>query len=309
MAGARTAPPLLFVPSMGEVVPMQMKFLGSVAVAAVLALAFVTRAEAITISVTPALAPNYFGSPSWGGWEANAVTGELSGGVPTGTPGTPTYFQPQSMVTLKETIVTGFPSWLGQADPGTVFGSGFANELGNRMTFALQIDGQGTQFSISQLGLNAVSSDPGHLLNFGFAAGGYDYGSGYVGVDKGPDGKLWTADDIYITSGLNTQLVDGLVGRGSGNSLDAYCTSCTIAEQQAAIGAAVTQITSPFTFTATYTLDLGSDDAVSGSGTFDVFASPLPAALPLFGSVIGGCGLVAWGRRHKKKRASTRCAA
>lgn len=100
---------------------MQMKFLGSVAVAAVLALAFVTRAEAISISVTPALAPNAFGSPSWGGWEANAVTGELSGGVPTGTPGTSTYFQPQSMVTLKETIVTGFPSWLGQADPGTVF--------------------------------------------------------------------------------------------------------------------------------------------------------------------------------------------
>ncbi len=288
---------------------MKANVLGSFAAAAALALALVTPANAITISVTPTLAPNVFGSPSWAGWQANAVSGELSGGIATGTAGTPTYFQPQSIVTLKETIVTGFPSWLGQADPGTVFGSGFANEYGNRMHFALRIDGQGTAFSISQMVFNAVSSDPGQLLNFGFPGGSYDYSSGYVGVLAGADGQLWTADDVYITSGPNTQLVDGLVGRGSGNSLDAYCTSCTIAQQQAAIDAATAQITSPFTFTGTYSLDLGPNDLVSGSGTFDVSASPLPAALPLFGSVIGAGGLVSWGRRRRKKHAAPKLAA
>ena len=276
--------------------------LGSFAAAAAFALAAGTSANAVTISVTPTLAPNVFGSPSWGAWQTNAVAGELNGGAATGTPGTPTYFQPQSNVTLQETIVTGFPSWLGQADPGTVFGPAFAGELGNRMHFALQIDGHGTQFSISQMSFTMVSSDPGHLLNYSYS-GGYGYGLGYVGVLAGADGILWTSDDQYITSGPATQLVDGLVGRGSGNSLDAYCTSCTIAQQQAAIDAAVAQITSPLTFTGTYSLDLASGNVVSGSGTFNVSTTPLPAALPLFGSVIGSSVLTAWVRRRKKKKA------
>lgn len=276
--------------------------LWSFAAAVALALAVGTSANAVTISVTPTLAPNVYGSPSWRTWQSNAIDGELGGGVAFGTSGTPTYFQPQSNVTLQETIVTGFPSWLGQADPGTVFGPAFANELGNRMHFALRIDGQGTQFSISQMSFTMASSDPGHLLNDSYS-GGYGYSSGYVGVLKGADHVLWTTDDQYITSGSSTQLVDGLVGRGSGNSLDAYCTSCTTAQQQAAIDAATAQITSPFTFTGTYSLDLGASSVVSGSGTFDVSATPLPAALPLFGSVFGGGGLLVWGRRRRKKKA------
>lgn len=249
----------------------------------------------LLVTVTPWLAPNAFGSPNFGTAEANAVQAMYQGVSSYGTAGTPGYFQAQATVTSAEAIVTGFPSWLGRVDPGTVFGPAFANELGNRMTFAVRIDGNGSQISIDQLAFSATSTDPFNALAFGFAAGSYQYGSGYMGVLKGVDGILGTADDTFVTSGLSSQLVDEIVGRGSGNSFAALCPGCSLADQQAAIDAVAAYPGQDFTFTGTYTLD-----GASGSGTFAIAAVPEPNSLALAG--IAFVGLVFGSTRRKSKR-------
>ncbi len=126
----------------------------------------------ITIDVRPALAPNGFGSPSYAAWLANAYEALSTGAASAGTPGTPSYYEQRDQFDGRENMVTSFNSWLGQADPAPAFGAAFASELGNRILFGLFINGNGSQFSISQLSFTAVSTDPGNVLGFGFGAGG-----------------------------------------------------------------------------------------------------------------------------------------
>ena len=249
-----------------------------------------------TINVYSSLAPNAFGSPSFPAWQSNAVSSMMAGGVPTGTPGSPTYFETVGNVLPSWLSVTSFPSWMGTADPGTMFGPAFAAELGNRGTFPLFIDGNGGQFSISQLGFTAVSSDVGNVLGFSFGAGSYNYSLGYVGIQFGGNGVLGGGDDVFVTGGVNTQLVDALAGRGSGNALwpcgpgDLSLCS-TVAEQQAAINN-MTSILGGETFTGTYTLG-----GVSGSANFNIAAVPEPGTSALLG--LGLLTLMAkkWQRR------------
>jgi hypothetical protein len=251
-------------------------------------------AQATTITVTPTLAPNAFGSPSYSGWVANAVQAMYQGASSYGDPNAPTYFHAQSVVSASEGIVTGFPSWKGSADPGAKFGAAYANELGNRMSFSLRVTGDDQQISISQLSLTMMSSDPANGLGFTFAAGGYNYSADYQGVLMGMDGMLGTGDDVFITSGANTQLVDAIVGRGSGNSFAAYCTGCTVAQQQQAIDDAASYWTQfgGGTFTGTYTLG-----SATGSGTFTITAVPEPATWAL---MIGGFGLIGAVARRRR---------
>jgi hypothetical protein len=248
-------------------------------------------AQALTITVTPTLAPNVFGSSSFAPWAANAFTALYNGQTSAGAPGTPSYFQAQTNVQAKDLVVTNFSAWMGQAEPG----GAFAGESGNRGHFALSILGDGQQFSISQLSFSATSTDPGDLLGLGFAfpTGDYDYTANYVGVLAGDDGVVGTGDDTFITSGLNTQLVDALFSRGSGNSLEGLCTApCTPAQEQAAIdAAAVTLGTQSFQYTGTYQLH-GEGDAIlaEGSGTFNVgIPEPSTWALSIVGlGFVGG---------------------
>lgn len=253
-------------------------------------------ASAATITVVPSVAPNAFGSPSYAAYVANAVGALHDGDATRGDPNLPSYYAAQSVVNANEVIVTGFPSWKGQADPGAVFGPAFANELGNRMLFGLVIDGDGSQFSISGLSFSAFSTDPFNGLGFAFGAGGYNYSNDYVGVLKGDDGLLFTNDDTFVTGGPNNTLVDGLVGRGSGNSFAAYCPGCSVAQQQAEIDSTAAYLTETTYFTGTYSLG----DA-RGSGTFTITV-PEPSTWAL---LIGGFGFVGAAIRRRRTAGAT----
>jgi hypothetical protein len=253
----------------------------------------------ITVTVTPTLAPNAYGSPSWDTWEQNSITALETGVFSYGDPTQPSYYQAQSLVSAEETIVTGYPSWLGLADPGTVFGSAFAGEYGNRLTFGLTILGNGQQFSISQLGFNGVSNDAGNMLGFSF--GGYDYSPNYVGVVFGTGG----APNTYITSsGDPTQLVDAVYSRGSGNSLEADCTVCNTADDQSQLDqtAASMQEANLTELTGTYYLTpdgVQADAIATGSGTFEIAEAPEPSTWLLM-MMLSGAAAIAIARRSGK---------
>jgi hypothetical protein len=269
------------------------------AFASLLALALAPCAQAATIVVTPSLAPNAFGSAYFSAWTANAIGALHDGVASAGDPSLPSYYQAQSSITPAQSLVTGFPSWMGVADPGTAFGRAFANEGGNRTHFGVVIDGDGQQFSISQLSFEGFSDDPANILGSGFHydAGDFDYNLSYQGVLKGSDGLLWTSDDVFVTSGPNTTLVDGLVARGPGNSIPVYCAGCTVAEQQAAIDL-VANGPFPTKFTGTYGLHLEGEDFIeTGAGTFTFGAVPEPATWLM---MIAGFGLIGVTLRRRR---------
>jgi hypothetical protein len=154
------------------------------------------------------------------------------------------------------------------------------------MTFAVSITStDGTKFSIDQLSFVGTSSAPG--LDWGHIAGYYNYGPGWVGVLNGQD----------ITSGPSDQLVDAIYGVGNGNAYDAYCSPCTLAQEQAAIDAVIPDF--DYTLTGTYTID-GS----SGSGTFNVSAvDPVPEPSTWTMMIVGFCGLGFMAYRRKNNMA------
>jgi hypothetical protein len=261
---------------------------------AALLLGMISSANAVTIDVTPWVAPNVYGSSSWTAAEANAMAALFSGQTTHGPAG-PEQFNAQSNVTSAEVVVTGFNSWRGVANPGVPY----QNEYGNRMHFGLRINGDGSQFSISQLSFATTSSDPFNALAWNWALGSYNYGTGYWGLLKGNDNQLFTSDDVIIDTGSNTQLVDGLVGRGSGISFDAYCPGCTPAQMQAALDAVAAYPGSTFTHTGTYTLG-----DFNGSGTFTISAVPEPSTWAMMILGFAGIGFLAHRRARKVKLAS-----
>jgi hypothetical protein len=264
--------------------------------AAALCLAAVASAPAragLTITVTPSVAPNAFGSPSYGAYVSNAVSALENGLSSYGDPTSPSYYQALAngaQITPDQVLVSGFPSWLGTADPGTAFGPAFANELGNRLHFGLTILGNGQQFSISELSFTATSSDPSNSLGFSFGTGSYNYSNDYVGVIFGTGG----APNTYITSGPNTQLVDAIYGRGSGNAFPVYSTDPGATDQDKLNNALAT--IPDMTFTGTYTID-----GATGSASVDVVATPEPSTLISAGTaVLFG---LAYARRRRRAAA------
>jgi hypothetical protein len=217
------------------------------------------HAQGITITVIPALAPNVYGSPNWNAWVSNATTAIANGYASYGDPSSPSYYQrAPGVISVTNDIVTGFPSWNSLADPGNVFGVNFSQELGNRLQFGIDIKGGTNLISISQLSFSAHSGDPSNTLDFAFAQGSYNYSSSYVGIIYGPGGT-----NTYITSGPATQLVNEIVGRGSGNAWAVYDTSGNIASEQSNIVLCASQLSDqPFNFTGTYTIA-----GVSGSNS------------------------------------------
>ena len=242
-------------------------------ISAFFALAIAAQAQdGISITVIPAFAPNVYGSPSWSAWVSNATTAIQNGYTSYGDPNSPSFYQrAPAVISVTNDIVTGFPSWDALADPGNVFGAAYSQELGNRLQFGIDIKGGTNLISISQLSFTAHSTDSGNTLDFTFAQGSYNYSSSYVGIIYGDGGP-----DIYVTSGPATQLVNEIVGRGSGNAWAVYDTSGDIASEQSNIVYNVAQIsTQPFSFTGTYSLA-----GVTGAGSVIMNPDPLASMVP-----------------------------
>src|ERR1039458_10495284 len=116
----------------------------------------------------------------------------------------PNYTQTTNF-TADQTIVTGFPSWMGQADPGSVFGAAYANELGNRMHFGFDMVATGGEtFSANNVSFSSTSS-PGGGLDRSFGAGTLaTYSLSRIGIaadhtvyDNGEAGSLPVVQLIY----------------------------------------------------------------------------------------------------------------
>jgi hypothetical protein len=254
-------------------------------------------AQSPTITVIPSLAPNVFGSPSYSQWDQNALWALQNGLASYGNPSLPTYYcQAPSFVPISDDIVTGFNSWMGVADPGNVFGSAYANELGNRIQFGVVVNGNGSLISINNLSFSASSTDPGDALGFSFGVGSYNYSSDYIGIIWGAGGQSDVADYTYITSGSSTQLVNEIVGRGSGNALDAYETDPGV-NDQARINNAENLGTNVIAFTGDYVY--GSS---SVSATTELTPAPEPSSVVLGG--LGGVALLGMYNRHRLKKMS-----
>lgn len=247
----------------------------AIAGAAVVGMPAVASADSVHIFVTPGSSPNGFGSPSYGAWVGNAIHAIENGLGSYGDPSSPTYYsKAPTRMNLSDNIVTGFNSWEGQASPS----GAFANELGNRLLFGLHIVGDGQQqFSLSQLSFVMDSTDAANSLDYTFGQGSYTYSDQYVGINWGADRVKGGADDVRVTSGSNSQLVDEIVGRGSGNAWAAYDSSPGATRQEKIDNAIAGIQQTPFSFMGTYTLDLGNR-AVTGTGGVEFAVVPLPAA-------------------------------
>jgi hypothetical protein len=263
----------------------------------------VAQDRGISISVFPSLAPNVYGSLSYPAWENNAIAGLMTGSSTSGDPTLPSFYQQiANGANIPIWIASEFPSWLLQANPGTVFGPAYAGELGNRLYFNLHVVGNGQLFSISQLSFQATSTDAGNFLGFNVNAGNYNYNSGYVGLNYGPDGIKGTGDDILITSGPNTQLINELFARGSGNAPGVMNSDPGVTNQDK-IDNALANIPSNFIFNGTYTLSTDGGD-VNGSA-FVVVGVPEPTTIALSG--LGGSALAfvcvsQWKKRRRRKQ-------
>jgi len=243
----------------------------------------------ITMTECFSSAPNVFGSPSWASYVTNAITGIENGCVATGDPNSPSYYQSGSSFLPGDLIVTDYNSWQGQ----TGLPAPFDGEYGNRLHAGLLVNGNGTQFSLSELQFSMTSSDPADALQF---SGDFDatdsYSSTRVGIIHGPDG------DTYVTSGPATQLVDELVYVGVGNAFCSGTGGCgggpfeSISDLTAYMAS-----NAPFSVTNTYSL-VDSSDVVLASvtATADV-AVPEPSTLLSLAAGVGLLGLCGVRRR------------
>jgi hypothetical protein len=251
----------------------------------------------IVVQVYPSLAPNALGSANWSGYQTKAIYAIENGLSVNGDSATdPTAYQrAPSTLDAGQVAVTSFPSWLGVADPP----SPFQNEYGNRLHFGLHVLGNGTKFSISEMSFTASSSDTTNSLGFSWGLGTYNYGAGHVGINYGADGIKGTSDDVRITSGANTQLVDELVSRGSGNAWwpggDAADPANPPGGRQASINdlRSWAESEKPISVMGSYTVQ-----GVTGSASVNVVPEPGTSMLLIAG---GLTGLAVWARRRLGK--------
>jgi hypothetical protein len=172
------------------------------------------------VDVFGSIAPNATGSASWPAYQTNAMNAIEGGASTAGTVGFPTYYSqlPNNVNLLSGAwVVTDFNSWMGEAPP-TSYGANYANEVGTRIHYGAHIDGNGTKFSLNQIGFKILYNDANFtdLSLFSVSAGTYVFDAGHVGLNYGDDNIKGTGDDIWITGGASSQLMDEYFTRGSG---------------------------------------------------------------------------------------------
>lgn len=156
-----------------------------------------------------------------------------------GTPNTPSYFQispvgytPSNYIPLEQVVVsdaTGsignpnpgprfFNSWLGQADPGTVFGSAFANETGSRVHLPMLLVTTGGPITVNSIQRDSWSVEQNGGATPFSSSTLTTWSYGRVGVTSyGSDGVLGGGDDTYVTSGsMNASPVLAVIWTGTG---------------------------------------------------------------------------------------------
>lgn len=249
---------------------------------------FASRAFAsATLTVSPTIAPNFFGSPSFAGWGANAINALYTGQVSGGTIGTPTFYSALpngSSINSAFNVVTNFPSWYGNANPAP----GFTSEFGNRVHWSISVVATGgDKISLAGLDFTLNSTDGALLFASNFTAAD-NYSAFRVGVLYGTDGALGGGDDTFITSGSASQLVDALFYVGAGNAYEAL-TSDPGATNQDRIDIVASGIAG--SFTADYNIPIRDSigtvlGTASGSASLNVVTVPEPGtmlagALPL----------------------------
>jgi|ERR1017187_3498120 hypothetical protein len=247
----------------------------------------------VTLQVFPSSAPNIYGSPSWAGYEANALNSLENNLGNIGSRATdPTAYQIAGpFVQPGDLMVTTFNSWQGVAGP---LAAPFANELGNRLHFGL-VASSATPFDLADVSFSISSSDPANSMGYVDDLSGCNFnGTSRIGVNWGPDGIKGTSDDIIYTAGNvgnDHTLVNEIFYIGAGNALwpggDDPNPGNPAGGAQAAIDASTSYImgNAPFTVTGSYTI-LGN----TGSATVTVV--PEPATVSLLALALGGLMLI-----------------
>lgn len=264
-----------------------------------LALALLTAPAsfaAITVEVVPSSAPNFFGSPNWSAYLANANNSlENSTGTSIGNrnvdPTAYEAFADGQTIDPGDIMVSSFSSWRGTAGVAAPFD----NENGNRVHFGVHITGDGSltdQFRGADVSGEITSSDA-NALGFASAVTTGTYTGTRIGVDWGADRAKGGGDDTYYTSGPDTQLIDEFIYVGLGNAYDASFE--TGPSDQEKIDQVIASIQSdyPILVTGGYSVTDPTGATVIASGDASVVI-PEPASVALL--ALGGLALV--GRRR-----------
>jgi hypothetical protein len=250
-----------------------------------------------SLHVAPSLAPNAYGSPSFAPYSVNAVNALQAGSITNGDPTKPTYYSTVSNITTRDIVVTGFPSWHGQANPGSVYGADFANELGNRLHFGVQIISSDIAFSLNDVQFSMNSTDAGNAFQYSGDLSGLTYEARRVGINYGKDGKKGGGDDVVYMNGEDgSSLINELDYVGIGNAFEP--DPSYMGSDQDKINQTVAYLDSLGSFDITTTYSLFE---IEGSATVHVApaAVPEPGALAMLGG-LGTSGLGFVLRRRKK---------
>jgi hypothetical protein len=252
----------------------------------------------VTITTEATMAPNGYGSPSYDTWAANGIYAMENGLTSYGAAGPAQFNVTTSPLPVSANFVTGFPSWMGQADPAAPYN----NELGTRASFVAVINGNGSLINMNNFGITMTSSDAGNALgvswpNNSISPGDWTYDAGDIGLIFNNHINI-AGGFTVVNSGDPGQMVNEIISIGAGNAYDGYLGDDPApgATDQDIINYDLASVPNGYDFTGTFTYG----DA-SGSATFDFTAVPEPTTAGCF---LLGLGALACFQRFTQKRRS-----